>query len=87
MPYLPAQTDQLGLTTAAGMRQVQPGVCSVPVTSVATRIAANCTELLSVICGSGDCMSKSFPYFIFPHDFILYFFLEKICDRLLWKGA
>jgi len=58
---------------------VQVSVCNVSAPSIATRITANCTKLLSVIYGSGDCISNLLPYFIFCYVFILHFFLEKIC--------
>lgn len=59
----------------------QVGVCRVSVPYLATRSAANYTKLLSV-CGSGDCMSRSFPYFLFPHLFWL-FFGKDLCQIIM----
>lgn len=33
--------------------------------------------------GSGDCMSRSFPYFLFPHLFILLFFGKDLCQIVM----
>lgn len=77
------------LQGALGMWQppvrVQVSVCSVSVASVATRIAANCIKLLSVICGSGDYISRYFPYFLFPQLFI-FFFGKDLC-QIVMEGS
>lgn len=65
--------------------RVQVSVCSVSVASVATRNAANCIKLLSVICGSGDCISRYFPYFLFPQLFI-FFFGKDLC-QIVMEGS
>lgn len=79
---VPVQAAQLELSTAAGSTlsvhpsgRVQAGVCSVSVPNLATRNAANYTKLLSVIRGSGDCLYRSFPYFLFSHLFTLYIYV------------
>lgn len=74
----------LGLCQHSG--RVQVGICSVSVPRLATRNAANCTKLSSVICGSGNCMPRSFPYFLFLHLFILYFFWKRfVTDHYGWE--